>query len=198
VRCSSSYPSPYFVSAPTWNSPPGSHSRDQLLRDPLTLGPRDIQRDRALVAVHTDEIRTLLRTRHVGRGEAARVVTGAGALDLDHVGAEIGQHLRAGRSGQHARQVEHAQSTQRSRGKWSGGLRANGFAHAFLPLALTQSGGHIGPPLIPREETPAMPDTGLTPQRAVSIESRASWVAACATLSILSISYGRRCWSWSA
>ena len=43
-----------------------------------------------------------------------------------------------------------------------------------------------------------MPDTGLTPQRAVSIESRASWVAACATLSILSISYGRRCWSWSA
>ena len=31
---------------------------------------------------------------------------------------------------------------------------------------------------------------GLTPQRAASIESRASWVAACITLAILSISYG--------
>ena len=35
-----------------------------------------------------------------------------------------------------------------------------------------------------------MPDTGLTPQRPASIESRASWVAACVTLAILSISYG--------
>jgi TatD DNase family protein len=37
---------------------------------------------------------------------------------------------------------------------------------------------------------PAMPDTGLPPQRAASIESRASWTAACVTLAILSISYG--------
>ena len=35
-----------------------------------------------------------------------------------------------------------------------------------------------------------MPDTGLPPRRAASIESRASWVAACATLATLSISYG--------
>ena len=35
-----------------------------------------------------------------------------------------------------------------------------------------------------------MPDTGVTPQRAASIESRASWTAACLTLAILSISYG--------
>ena len=34
-----------------------------------------------------------------------------------------------------------------------------------------------------------MPDI-LVPQRAASIESRASWVAACVTLAILSISYG--------
>ncbi len=34
-----------------------------------------------------------------------------------------------------------------------------------------------------------MPDT-MAPQRAVSIEGRASWVAACLTLAILSISYG--------
>jgi MFS family permease len=36
---------------------------------------------------------------------------------------------------------------------------------------------------------PAMPDT-MAPQRAASIESRASWTAACITLAILSISYG--------
>jgi MFS family permease len=35
-----------------------------------------------------------------------------------------------------------------------------------------------------------MPDLGVMPQRAASIESRASWVAACLTLAILSISYG--------
>ena len=34
-----------------------------------------------------------------------------------------------------------------------------------------------------------MPDT-MVPQRAASIESRASWIAACLTLAILSISYG--------
>jgi MFS family permease len=35
-----------------------------------------------------------------------------------------------------------------------------------------------------------MPDTGLTPQRAGSVECRASWVAAGVTLAILSIAYG--------
>ena len=35
-----------------------------------------------------------------------------------------------------------------------------------------------------------MPDLGVTPHRAASIESRASWTAACLTLAILSISYG--------
>ena len=35
-----------------------------------------------------------------------------------------------------------------------------------------------------------MPDSGVMPRRAASIESRASWTAACLTLAILSISYG--------
>ncbi len=35
-----------------------------------------------------------------------------------------------------------------------------------------------------------MPDLGVTPRHAASIESRASWTAACLTLAILSISYG--------
>ena len=50
-----------------------------------------------------------------GRSKAARVVAGAGPLDLDHVGAEIAQHLRAGRPCQHPRQVEHAQALQTAR-----------------------------------------------------------------------------------
>ena len=37
---------------------------------------------------------------------AARHVAGAGALDLDHVGAEPGQQLRAGRAGLHVREVD--------------------------------------------------------------------------------------------
>ena len=35
-----------------------------------------------------------------------------------------------------------------------------------------------------------MPDIGVAPHRAPSIESRESWTAACLTLAILSISYG--------
>src|SRR5450755_5141394 len=35
-----------------------------------------------------------------------------------------------------------------------------------------------------------MPDSGVMPRRAASIESRTSWTAACLTLAILSISYG--------
>ena len=37
----------------------------------------------------------------------------ARALDLDHVGAEIGQQLRAPRTREHARQVEHSQMPER-------------------------------------------------------------------------------------
>jgi hypothetical protein len=35
-----------------------------------------------------------------------------GAFDLDHVGAEIGERLRAPRAGEHAREVEHAHAGQ--------------------------------------------------------------------------------------
>src|SRR5207344_693484 len=74
------------------------------------------------------EICALLRPRHVRRREATGVVAGTGPFDLDHVGAEVGQHLRAGRPREDARQIEHAQAA-----KWSGGLRANGVTHAVSP-----------------------------------------------------------------
>ena len=49
-----------------------------------------------------------LRTRKLllHRREIARLVTAAGRLDLDHFGAEIGQHLRRERASQHPRQIE--------------------------------------------------------------------------------------------
>ena len=43
------------------------------------------------------------------------------ALDLDHVGAEVGERLRAPRAGEHARQVEHAHAGERLRRRRAGG-----------------------------------------------------------------------------
>jgi hypothetical protein len=90
--------------------------RDQLPRDRLALRLRDVERDRALVAVDPDEIGALLGARHGGRRETARVVAAARLFDLDHVGAKVGQHLRAGRPGQNARQIEDFQPLQRPAG----------------------------------------------------------------------------------
>ena len=50
---------------------------DQLERDRLAFRLGDVERDRALVAVHADEIGAFLGARHVGRGEPAGVVAGA-------------------------------------------------------------------------------------------------------------------------
>jgi hypothetical protein len=47
-----------------------------------------------------------------GRPPGARVVAGLGALDLDDVGAEIGEHLSGPRSGENARQLQHANAGQ--------------------------------------------------------------------------------------
>ena len=52
---------------------------------------------------------------HEGRSPAARVVAGAGALDLDHVGAEIGQDLPRPGAGENAGEFEHAYSGQGTR-----------------------------------------------------------------------------------
>jgi len=46
-----------------------------------------------------------LRILQIGRAEGARVVAGPRPFDLDHLGAEIGQHLRRKRPRQHARQI---------------------------------------------------------------------------------------------
>jgi hypothetical protein len=89
---------------------------DQLQGDLLALGLGDIQRDRLLVAVHTNEVGAFLGAGHCRGGEAAGVVAGARAFDLDHVGAQIGEHLRAGWPRQNAGQVEYAKALQRPGG----------------------------------------------------------------------------------
>ena len=49
------------------------------------------------------------------RSPAARVVARAGALDLHHVGAEVGEDLPRPRPGQNARKLENAKPAERSR-----------------------------------------------------------------------------------
>ncbi len=72
----------------------------------LALGRLQVERDRALVAVQHQEGR-----RHAVDARiaiAARIVAAVGLLDLDHVGAEVGQHHAAGRAGHDLGQLEHA------------------------------------------------------------------------------------------
>ena len=84
---------------------------DQLVEHALALRVLRIDRDRALVVVEHGEVERV-RVRHVAQ-LAARDVANAGALDLDHVGAEPGKQLRAGRARLHMREVEDAHALQR-------------------------------------------------------------------------------------
>jgi hypothetical protein len=91
----------------------------QLANDLLPLGSRDIDGQRALVAVGAQEIGGLARRLAIAVGQprrppAARVVAAAGPLDLDYLGAEVGQQLTGPGAGENARQVEHAQMRQRA------------------------------------------------------------------------------------
>src|SRR4030095_14981627 len=76
---------------------------------------REIDRDRAFVAIRAAEVggisgRFTLLIRQPWWTPRASVVADARALDLDDVSAEIGQRLRAGRAGEHAREVDYAQT----------------------------------------------------------------------------------------
>ena len=75
---------------------------EQLVDDRLALGFRDIQCYGFLVAIDANEIGAFLRIRHEGWREAARIIAGFRAFNLDHFGAQIAQHLGAGGAGQNA------------------------------------------------------------------------------------------------
>ena len=92
---------------------------DQPARQRLARLPRDVDGERALVAVRAEVIGAFLRILavlglDVGRAPFAGVVAGAGPLDLDHIGAQITQELRAGRPGQDAGEVENADTVERA------------------------------------------------------------------------------------
>src|SRR6185295_10759178 len=87
--------------------------------DLLALGLGDVERDRFLVAIHRDEIGGFAgvlsaAVLHPGWAPASRVVARAGALDLDHLGAEVGKVLRRPGPGEDAREVEDADVRKRA------------------------------------------------------------------------------------
>ncbi len=90
-----------------------AHEPQQHLAPRLRL---EVDADRALVAVQREEQRragALLRPLVVRR-RPAHVVAQPGVLDLQHVGAEVGQQPRAEPARQQPRQVEHADARERA------------------------------------------------------------------------------------
>ena len=79
---------------------------DEPVDDLLALRVLRVDGDRALVVIQHREVEAV-GVGHVAQ-LAARRVTLARLLDLDHVGAEPGQQLRAGRTGLHVGEVEDA------------------------------------------------------------------------------------------
>ncbi|MGY4369474.1 hypothetical protein ACVW1A_005539 [Bradyrhizobium sp. LB1.3] len=84
---------------------------DQLGEDFLALGVLGVERDRALVVVEHGEIQAV-HVRDVLQ-LATGDVTHARTFHLDHVGAEPGQQLCAGRSGLDVGEVENANALKR-------------------------------------------------------------------------------------
>ena len=84
--------------------------RQQVVDDLQAFGALQIHGDGPLVAVHRAVVGGL------GLADAnapvARVIAALGVLDLDHLGAEIGQHHAAHRARKHPRQIEHAHAFQ--------------------------------------------------------------------------------------
>src|SRR5882724_1283262 len=83
----------------------------ELTRDRLTLGDGDVESQRFLAAVRRAEIGRVLRLLALpvtdpGWPEGARIITWTGALDLDDLGAEIGEVLACPGPGENARQIE--------------------------------------------------------------------------------------------
>ena len=77
-------------------------------------GARQVDSKRGLVAVDGIEIGRAAGVV-VGRAPGTGVIAAAGALDLDHLGPEVGEQHRRERAGEHAREIEDAQARQRAR-----------------------------------------------------------------------------------
>ena len=126
------------------NSPPARRRLHQRLDDLLALRVLGVEGDRTLVVVQHREIEAV----HVWDVAQlpARDIADAGPFHLDHVGAEPGQKLRAGRARLHVGEVENANAVERLAVAAQGveGLRAGGArifrlarSNFFSPAALT-------------------------------------------------------------
>jgi hypothetical protein len=87
-------------------------ARGEIAHDLLPLRIREIDRDRLLAAIGGGEIGGLggvaaLRVLEERRRERARIVAFTGSLDLDDLGAEVGEVLPGPRCSEHARKIEH-------------------------------------------------------------------------------------------
>ena len=84
----------------------------------LAFAVRQVDRDRAFVAVRAEEVG---RFGAVGahciaqqrRAPSAGVVSYAWAFDLDDIGTQVAEHLGAPGPGEHARQIKHAHADER-------------------------------------------------------------------------------------
>jgi hypothetical protein len=75
--------------------------------DRAAFGLLEVERHRALVAVQVLHVETVARPAHGVELHRGR------KLDLDHVGAEVGELLDAGGTCAHAREVEHTDARER-------------------------------------------------------------------------------------
>jgi hypothetical protein len=74
--------------------------RGEPARELDVAGIAEVERERALVAVESEVVGRLAVA--IRRTPVARVVAAVGALDLDHVRAEVAEQHRRERSGEHA------------------------------------------------------------------------------------------------
>ena len=100
--------------------------RDQPAQQfPATLG-LEVERQALLVGVQTREDRRLLPPLVLGGGDAGDepgTVRPGGGLEVDHLGAEHREHMRAGRAGPEGGHVQHAQAAERQPVRGSGPQR---------------------------------------------------------------------------
>ncbi len=102
-------------------------ARAELGGERLVAGVAQVERQRALAAVEAQVVRRALVDE---RGTPlARVVTRPGALDLDDVGSEVAERLRAERSGEHAGEVGDEQAVEGTVGHGAAGYAAPPHAH---------------------------------------------------------------------
>jgi hypothetical protein len=108
----------------------GGEFADQL----LAARRRHVDEYRGFAAVGGEEIGGIAAAAvgvlDEGRTPAARVVAFAGFLDLDHLGAEIGEQLRRPGPGENAGEIENADVGKRA---GHGGLRSEAAASSACP-----------------------------------------------------------------